>query len=165
MPPDAQTEVAARQATASSPQNPNRSRSLPNHDLKPPEPKQRPWLARPRPQVPRTQTEVAVCQTTTSSPQNPNRSHSLPGHNLKPPEPNKESQPAKPRPRCPLMPKQKSKLARLRPQAPRTQTKVAACRATTSSPQNPNRSRRLPNHDRKSPEPKQRSQFARPSRP
>ncbi|KAJ7502302.1 hypothetical protein B0H11DRAFT_1907413 [Mycena galericulata] len=34
--PHAQTEVAACQATTSSPQNPNRSRSLPNHDLKPP---------------------------------------------------------------------------------------------------------------------------------
>ena len=61
------------------PQNPNRSRSLPCHDLKPPEPKQRSQLAGPRPQAPRTQTEVAGCQTSTSSPQNPNRGHSLPG--------------------------------------------------------------------------------------
>ena len=42
--------VAVCQTTTSSPQNPNRSRSLPGHDLKPPEPKQKSQLARPRPQ-------------------------------------------------------------------------------------------------------------------
>ncbi|KAJ7855249.1 hypothetical protein B0H14DRAFT_2579390 [Mycena olivaceomarginata] len=46
----------------------------------------------------------------------------------------------------PPEPKQKSQLARPRPQAPRTQTEVAACQATTHMP----------------PEPKQKSQIARP---
>jgi hypothetical protein len=87
------------------------SRSLPGHDLKPQEPKERSQFARPRPQCPQNSNRSRSCPTTTSSPRTQTKIAVCQATTPMPPEHKQKLRPPRPGPR-----------------APRTQTMIAVCR-------------------------------------